>query len=242
MTSPVPPDRNTWRKLISPALRVVDSLKSTGYGELEFRLGGGTVLMFRFDHRVSKDVDIFTHDAQALAWLSPRLNQVAEALTPNYQEQANALKLTLPHGDIDFIVAAPILPNAPCETIMIAGREITLDATSEILAKKLAYRADTFTVRDALDMSVALELDRPSAVLALRATRHRRDALMARLHLMKDAPQADLARSLLLLPAGEPHAKDLASRLIHAILHIDGQAKPKTPTATPRRRDDGMEM
>ncbi len=75
--------------------------------------------MFRFDHRVSKDIDIFTHDAQALSWMTPRLNRIAEAVTPNYQEQANALKLTLPFGDIDLTVAAPIIPDAPCEIATI---------------------------------------------------------------------------------------------------------------------------
>ena len=73
-----PPDADTWRRLIGPALRVVDSLRDSGYGELDFRLGGGTVLMFRFGHRISKDIDIFTYDAQALGLLSPRLNEIAE--------------------------------------------------------------------------------------------------------------------------------------------------------------------
>lgn len=220
MTTPAIPDRNTWKQLIGPALRIIDSLEDAGYGKLDFRLGGGTVLMFRFDHRISKDIDIFTHDAQALSWLTPRLNHIAEAVTPNYQEQANALKLTLPFGDIDFIVAAPIILDAPCEIVTIAGRTIKLDATSEILAKKLAYRADTFTARDALDMSVALQLDRPSAVLALKATQHRRAALMERLRLMQEIPAADLASSLRLTSVGEPHARDLALRLTRDILLI----------------------
>lgn len=239
---PAAPDRETWRRLIGPALRVIDSLQHSGYGELDFRLGGGTVLMFRFDHRVSKDIDIFFHDAQALTWLTPRLNQVAEGLTTRYQEQANALKLSLRDGDIDFIVAAPVIPNAPREMISVGGREIALDATSEILAKKLVYRADAFTVRDAVDMSVALQLDRPSAVAALEATRHRRFALMARLELMKELSMEDLAQSLHLTEIGAPHVKDLASRLIRDILAVDGPARSRSSNAQQRQKDDGPGM
>lgn len=51
------PDKDTWRTLLASAPRIVDSLRTNGYGDLDFRLGGGTVLMFRFDHRVSKDID-----------------------------------------------------------------------------------------------------------------------------------------------------------------------------------------
>ena len=38
------------------------------------------MLMLRFDHRLSKDIDIFTHDAQALSFITPRLNAVSERL------------------------------------------------------------------------------------------------------------------------------------------------------------------
>ena len=44
-------------------------------------IGGGTVLMFRFEHRLSKDIDFFTHDAQWLSLLTPRLNDTTAAMT-----------------------------------------------------------------------------------------------------------------------------------------------------------------
>lgn len=150
-------DRNTWRALLAPALRVIDSLQVNGYGTLDFRLGGGTVLMFRFDHRISKDIDIFTYDAQALGFLTPRRNPVAEQVAASYEEHANVVKLLLPEGDIDFIVATPMIPSALVETIQVGGRPITLDATSEILAKKLRYRADSFKARDVFDMATDLD-------------------------------------------------------------------------------------
>ena len=63
------PDRKTWRALMRVALQVIDSINGS-YGALDFRLGGGTVLMFRFDHRISKDIDVFIHDAQALSYIT----------------------------------------------------------------------------------------------------------------------------------------------------------------------------
>ena len=235
-------DANTWRRLIGPALRVVDSLRDAGYGELDFRLGGGTVLMFRFGHRISKDIDIFTHDAQALGFLSPRLNEIAEHESSlGYQEQANTLKLLLPDGDVDFIVAAPVIPDALCEAMDFEGRTIMLDASSEILAKKLLYRADTFKSRDVFDMSAALALDRPSVVAALRATRRARPALLRRLTTMTNVQEADLLRDITVTEAGRHHGQGMVARLLATIDEIDtiddGQPAPRIFRRRPGRED-----
>jgi hypothetical protein len=216
-----PVDKDTWRSLIVPALRVVDSLRDNGYGKLDFRLGGGTVLMFRFDHRISKDIDIFTYDAQALSFISPRLNDIAAREALDYEEQANAVKLVLRNGDVDFIVAAPVIPDADCETINIGGREIVLDATSEILAKKLLYRADSFKARDAFDMAVALTIDRTAAVEALAATRRTRPALLRRLTAMRTLTPDDLVQDILVTDVGRPYLTGLVDVLLQAITTID---------------------
>ena len=107
------PNETTWRKLIGPALAVIDSLHAQGYGRLDFRLGGGTVLMFRFGHRISKDIDVFFYDAQfydaqfydaqfydaqALSFIMPRLNDVSERLSIVCEEQSNAVKLCCPRA------------------------------------------------------------------------------------------------------------------------------------------------
>ena len=215
------PDRTTWLKLIGPALRVVDSLQTRGYGKLDFRLGGGTVLMFRFDHRISKDIDIFTFDAQALSFLSPRLNEVAERESLDYAEQANEVKLVLPDGSVDFVVAAPVIPDAPCETITVDGRRVDLDATEEILAKKLMYRADSFKARDVFDMAAALALDRPAAMAALRATARTRPALQARLASMARLPAAGLLEGIVATASGVAYAEKMLGVLGAAIAEAD---------------------
>ena len=61
------------------------------------------MLMRRYRHRVSKDVDLFVPDPQWLGLLTPRLNPVAEEKTGEYVEQAGFLKLYFPQGELDFI-------------------------------------------------------------------------------------------------------------------------------------------
>lgn len=63
--------------------------------------------MRKYLHRLSKDIDIFVPDPQALNYVNPHLSQVAEDLTIRYDEANGFIKLFLPDGEIDF-VASPI--------------------------------------------------------------------------------------------------------------------------------------
>lgn len=97
MTPPAPPTQDAWRSLLPAALRIIGSVRDS-YGVLDVRMGSGTVPMFRFGHRVGKDIDLFAHDAQALAYL--------------------------PQGDIDFIVAGSVTQRRPTEMLEFEGRTI----------------------------------------------------------------------------------------------------------------------
>jgi hypothetical protein len=85
-----------WEKLFSHALSILDESLAAGAPESGWSFGGGTVLMRRHRHRVSRDVDIFVPDPQWLGYLTPRLNARAESLTADYVEQAGFLKLYFP--------------------------------------------------------------------------------------------------------------------------------------------------
>lgn len=75
--------------------------------------GGGTVLMFRYDHRASKDIDIFVPDPQYLGYLTPRLNDTAAEMTADYVEDASSyVKLRFAEGEIDFVAAANLTQDA----------------------------------------------------------------------------------------------------------------------------------
>lgn len=215
------PTPDTWRGLLPAALRIVEGLRDNGYGPLDMRMGGGTVLMFRFGHRVSKDIDLFIHDAQALACLSPRLNEAAGHGVLEYREQANAIKFLLPLGDVDFIVAGSATRLPPAETLEFEGWRIPLDATAEILAKRLLYRAESFKARDVFDMAVALALDRPAAMEAIRAAASTRPALLRRLRALAPEPAGLLAQALLTTEAGAPYVQGMVETVLRAVTDAD---------------------
>jgi len=52
-----------WESLFPRALMLIDDIrKYGGIADPFWTLGGGTVLMFRYRHRLSKDIDIFVPD------------------------------------------------------------------------------------------------------------------------------------------------------------------------------------
>jgi len=97
-------DENSWKGLLASALSIFDDIERRGFGAPDVSLGGGTVLMMRYHHRLSKDVDLFLHDAQWLAYLTPRLNDHVATMARDYTEQANTIKLVLGDGDIVLLV------------------------------------------------------------------------------------------------------------------------------------------
>ena len=77
------------------ALTLVDEIAKHGMANPFWTFGGGTVLMLRYGHRLSKDIDIFVPDPQSLGYVTPRLSDVAAQITADYEESAQSIKLTL---------------------------------------------------------------------------------------------------------------------------------------------------
>ncbi|WP_306620357.1 nucleotidyl transferase AbiEii/AbiGii toxin family protein [Massilia scottii] len=102
---------HAWETLFSRALVLIGEIAKQGCDNPFWTFGGGTVLMLRYGHRFSKDIDIFVPDPQSLGFVTPRLSDVAESITGDYVEAANYVKLYLPEGEIDF-VATPNLTGA----------------------------------------------------------------------------------------------------------------------------------
>jgi hypothetical protein len=193
--------RESWKEMLASAVAIFEDLERKGFGMPGVVLGGGTVLMFRFEHRLSKDIDFFMHDAQWLTLFTPRLNDTTAAMTANYLEQGNSLKLVLPRGDIDFIVSGPVTDAPAADSISFMGRTFLLETTEEILAKKLFYRAAQFQPRDVFDFVVAIEKDRASAARALAAAAANHDLLRRRLEHLSRLPLDRLADGI--LPIGD---------------------------------------
>ena len=58
--------------------------------------------MFRYRHRLSKDIDIFVPDPQYLGFVSPRLSDTAADLTQDYPEQPGTfVKLQFEEGEVE---------------------------------------------------------------------------------------------------------------------------------------------
>lgn len=148
----------SWEPLFDKAMRAIDALPPH-LPRLEWTMGGGTVLMFKYHHRLSRDVDIFITDTQYLTALSPRLNDKVEDLTTHYREDSQHVKLIFDGlGEVDFVAAPRLVANST-QAASIRGRNILLDKPEEIIAKKCFYRADGFTARDVFDMAVVLAKD-----------------------------------------------------------------------------------
>ena len=155
-----------WELLFRRALEIVDSVAASGTRFDDWSFGGGTVLMRRYRHRTSKDVDIFVPDPQYLGYVSPRLNDTAESLTSKYLESANSVKLFFAEGEIDFIASAP-LTEKPTVIESILERRVHVETTAEIIAKKVWHRGREFTARDIFDLAFVATRE-PRAIESIR--------------------------------------------------------------------------
>jgi hypothetical protein len=169
-----------WERLFGHALSILDESVAAGAPESGWSFGGGTVLMRRYHHRVSRDIDIFVPDPQWLGYLTPRLNAKAESLVPEYVEQAGFIKLYFPEGEVDFVVSGP-LTNNPTTTETLFGRKIQVETSAEIIAKKIWYRAAEFTARDLFDFALVTNKEPEVLTRIASILRARRDALLKRL-------------------------------------------------------------
>lgn len=153
-----------WEDLLPHALSIIEDIKSHGTPDPFWTFGGGTVLMFRYQHRLSKDIDIFVPDPQYLGFVTPRLSDIAAAVSTDYvEDQSSYVKLIRPEGEIDF-VASPNLTESPFEIWNIGGEHIRVETAAEIVAKKLWHRGDRATARDLFDLSLVIERE-PEALI-----------------------------------------------------------------------------
>ena len=78
-------------------------------------------------------------------------------MTAEYTEQPSAwVKLQFEEGEVDFVVS-PNLLAAAWETWEIDGREIRVETSAEIIAKKMFHRGDRVTARDLFDLALVIE-------------------------------------------------------------------------------------
>lgn len=169
----------TWEILFRHALELIEDARRHHIPVDRWAFGGGTVLMRRHHHRLSKDVDIFIDDPQFLGYLSPRLSPAAEALTTDYAEDANYVKLRFPQGEVDFVVAAP-MTAAPSREEDILGTPFLVEQSGEIIAKKIWHRGPEFTARDVFDFAMVAEREPDVFAELAPILRSRRESILTR--------------------------------------------------------------
>jgi predicted nucleotidyltransferase component of viral defense system len=166
-----------WQDLLEHAFLLVDEIAVHGIQNPFWTFGGGTVLMLRYRHRISKDIDIFVPDPQYLGYVSPRLSDVAQSVSDQYVEGPGYIKLLRPEGEIDF-VASPNLTSDPFDVWELLGRQIKVETSAEIVAKKLWHRGDRATARDLFDLALVIEREPVALSNAAKfLTRHRDEFL-----------------------------------------------------------------
>jgi hypothetical protein len=178
-----------WRELLPHALRIIAEIKKHGISDPFWTFGGGTVLMLRYQHRLSKDIDIFVPDPQYLGFVTPRLSDVAADISSQYVEDQNSyVKLMRPEGEIDF-VASSNLTKPGYEMWNIFGDAIRVETAVEIVAKKLWHRGDRAAARDLFDLSLVIEREprelQSASLFLLRHADQFIEQIHSRAHVLK---------------------------------------------------------
>lgn len=213
-TQPSVLPEGVWQTLLQQAFTLVDEIARCGISNPFWTFGGGTVLMLRHGHRLSKDIDIFVPDPQYLGYVSPRLSDVAERVSVDYVEGPGYVKLLRPEGEIDF-VASPNLTTQPYDEWTLLGRRVKVETASEIVAKKLWHRGDQATARDLFDLSLVIEREPEALTTAASYLVRHRDAFLTQIQERRRvlAAQFEAIDSLAYQPQYD-EAVDRASRFL----------------------------
>lgn len=178
-----------WMELFPHALTLMDHLESHVHHPW-WTFGGGTVLMLRIGHRQSKDIDLFVPDPQYLGYLNPRLSEVAEQISTDYEENSEFIKLYLPLGEIDIVVGTP-LTEWPFDVVSYAGHEIKIETCAEIIAKKMWYRGNHAKARDLYDLCAVADAEPDAIQSAARFLSRHGATFLMRLHERSELAEAE---------------------------------------------------
>lgn len=134
--------------LLEKAIKI---LEYANIDNSQWSMGGGTILMLNYHHRLSQDVDIFVSNTQYFNGLSPKLNDVAED-ADFYQEGERFISLSYPEGKIDFVKAFQVSDYLP--TLKhVFNQNIFVDDDIEIVTKKVFFRGASLHPRDLYDLA-----------------------------------------------------------------------------------------
>jgi hypothetical protein len=160
------PHNDAWKQLLPGIFAVIKEVEQQHGVSFPIRIGGGSMLLRRYRHRQSRDLDLFVTDARLARWCSPRHNDAASDLFPDYGEDAASMKLIVGMQEVDIIVAVPLIEGEAVDHITLHDRTVEIERPREILAKKVVYRGRNFQPRDVFDLACIANLE-PEEVAAV---------------------------------------------------------------------------
>jgi hypothetical protein len=155
-----------WRDLFVHGLALMREMRLRTRPDALWTFGGGTVLMLRHAHRLSKDI-------------------VAEQLCTRYVEAMEYIKLFRAEGEID-IVASHNLTDQPWTVETIMGEAVCVETDIEIVAKKMWHRGGQTTARDLFDLALVLQTDPDGLRREARFMVRHREAFLQTLDVRRD--------------------------------------------------------
>lgn len=191
-----------WVKLFAYA---IERLSAARLPKNAWSFGGGTVLMLKYNHRFSKDIDIFFRDAQLLSAVSPRINDASEENILDYAEHTRFTKIQFPDGEVDFIVS-PQITNCHPQFEDVFGERVYVDSPVEIVAKKIRFRAEEFKPRDVFDLAVVYTMQKDGLLENVFSFAAQVETLRERIDALAESGQLEQAlQSLAIAPGGEKY-------------------------------------
>ncbi len=178
-----------WTELFPHALRLMTHLETQIRSPL-WTFGGGTVLMLRIGHRQSKDIDLFVPDPQYLGHINPRLSDVAEGVSTEYEENSEFIKFFLPAGEIDIVVGKS-LTDDPYDIAKCMGRSVKFETCAEIIAKKMWHRGNQAKARDLFDLCAVATKEPGAIAVAAPFMKKHGAAFLQRLELRAEYAEAE---------------------------------------------------
>jgi hypothetical protein len=203
-----------WKKLFRFAVMF---LEKAGISSDRWIMGGGTVLMFHYMHRLSKDIDIFFNDPQLLTFLTPRLNDLVATYVSDYDEQSNFLKLRFSDGEIDYIVA-PNLTGLEPFVMKVDDVSVRTDMPEEIVIKKIYYRTESLKIRDIIDIASVVKYREESLRHYMVICSGKLDILKRRIELIKPHFKEGLTYLYIIDKNLAESAIDIVEEFLHKLI------------------------